>query len=314
LVRGTVRRLALAIISAPTNLGLRPPETGSVPGAAKGPEALREAGLHRQLEALGALDDGVILAGRYRDDLHPGSRRVRNQEAIVEHAQRLAARVGECLQAERPPLVLGGDCSVLMGVGVAVSARGRFGLVHIDGHTDFRHPGNSNTCGSLAGEDLAAVVGLHWPAVSDIAGQSPYFSAVDVMQVGCRPDDEYLSEVSTTIGLTVTATEVHDRGAAVVVGRALEHFSTSGVAGYWIHFDVDVLDPAIVSAVDSPASGGLSAEQAIALISALAPGAIGADITIFDPDLDPGGGQARLLADLIAEAFARLGVEDRTVR
>ncbi len=51
--------------------------------------------------------------------------------------------------------MLGGDCSLLIGAGRALSARGRYGLVHLDGHTDFRHPGNSAECRSLAGEDLA---------------------------------------------------------------------------------------------------------------------------------------------------------------
>ncbi|KQQ28403.1 hypothetical protein [Frondihabitans sp. Leaf304] len=32
----------IAILSAPSNLGLRPPEPGSAPGASKAPEALRD--------------------------------------------------------------------------------------------------------------------------------------------------------------------------------------------------------------------------------------------------------------------------------
>ena len=44
----------LALISAPSNLGLRPPQPGSVPGTAKAPEALREAGLHARRAAAGA--------------------------------------------------------------------------------------------------------------------------------------------------------------------------------------------------------------------------------------------------------------------
>jgi NADPH-dependent glutamate synthase beta subunit-like oxidoreductase len=44
----------IAVLSAPTNLGLRPPKSGSVPGCAKAPEALREAGLHARLLDAGA--------------------------------------------------------------------------------------------------------------------------------------------------------------------------------------------------------------------------------------------------------------------
>jgi len=83
----------IALVSAPTNLGLRPPQPGSVPGSAKAPEALREAGLHERLLASGALDAGLVIPGRYVDDdatRAPG--RVRNEAALVEHARRLADR------------------------------------------------------------------------------------------------------------------------------------------------------------------------------------------------------------------------------
>ena len=59
---GTFLRM-LALISAPSNLGLRPPQPGSVPGTAKAPEALREAGLHARLAAARAVDAGVVLPG-----------------------------------------------------------------------------------------------------------------------------------------------------------------------------------------------------------------------------------------------------------
>ena len=80
----------VAIVSAPTNLGLRPPERGGVPGTAKAPEALREAGLHRRLHAGGEVDAGVVLPGRYVDD--DGRRpagSVRNQAAMQPNSPRL---------------------------------------------------------------------------------------------------------------------------------------------------------------------------------------------------------------------------------
>lgn len=78
---------------APTNLGLRPPQSGSVPGCAKAPEGLHEAGLHARLLQAGAVDAGVIPAGRYVEDANPASGRVRNQDG-------LGAR--QCRHAPRP--------------------------------------------------------------------------------------------------------------------------------------------------------------------------------------------------------------------
>src|SRR3954452_1203933 len=105
----------ISIIAAPSNLGLRPPVPGAVPGCAKAPEALREAGLYQRLTAGGAQDGGVVLRGRYLDDVVAGVARLRNQEALVDHAYRLAARVGRVLDDGGTPLVLGGDCSILVG-------------------------------------------------------------------------------------------------------------------------------------------------------------------------------------------------------
>jgi hypothetical protein len=47
---------------------------------------------------------------------------------------------------------------------------GRYGLVYLDGHTDFRNPGNSDLCASLAGRISPPPWGRHWPAIADIDG------------------------------------------------------------------------------------------------------------------------------------------------
>jgi arginase len=298
--------MTLSILAAPTNLGLRPPQPTSVPGCAKAPEALREAALHRRLQDEGAEDAGAVIAGRYVDDWRAGSGNVRNQDALVDHAIRLGDRIGSIIGDGRAPLVLGGDCSVLIGAGVALSRRGRYGLVHIDGHTDFRHPGNSDGCASVAGEDLAAAVGLHYPAVSDIGGLAPYFAPEHVVHVGCRDDDDALDEVRGVLATVVPASQwlADPAGALDRIRRTL---GAEGLDGYWVHVDVDVLDPAFMPAVDSPDPGGLDARQLTTLLAELAGGAVGAEVCIFDPDLDPDGGYARLLADVIVDGLGGLG-------
>jgi arginase len=297
----------IAILSAPTNLGLRPPQPGSVPGCAKAPEALRAAGLHERLLGAGAVEAGLVLPGRYVADADAASGRVRNQDALVDHARRLAERLGRLLDAGRTPLVLGGDCSLLVGAGLALARRGRYGLVHLDGHTDFRHPGNSDACLSVAGEDLAAAVGLHWPALSDLDGRGPYFQPRDVVQVGCRGDDEHLDETRRALGGVVPAEHVRRDGVQVVARLAGSIAGAAHLQGYWLHVDVDVLDPEHLPAVDSPDPGGLDPDELRRLLAALAPAAIGVQITIFDPDLDPDGRYARLLTDTLASGLAELG-------
>jgi arginase len=294
----------ITLLSAPSNLGLRPPEPGSVPGAAKAPEALREAGLHRRFAELGATDSGVVLAGRYIDDdatRAPGH--VRNESAGIDHSRRLAARIGAAFDRGETPLVIGGDCAILLGAGLATVRRGGIGLVHVDGHTDFRHPGNSDECASLAGEALAAAIGRHWPAVADIDGLGPLFPAQRTAHIGHRDDDEDLPEVRSILGGVFSSADVLSRGAAHVGAAA----ATLAGSAYWLQVDVDVLDAAIMPAVDSPDPGGIGAADLTELLRELAPHAVGASITVFDPDLDPDGRYARLLVEILTEGLRDLG-------
>jgi arginase len=291
-----------ALVAAPTNLGLRPPAAGAVPGTAKAPEALREARLHERLREQGVVEYGVVLPGRYLDDAYPGVPRLRNQELIVAHALTLADRLHSIHAADRRPVVLGGDCSLLVGAGVALRRRGRFGLIHIDGHTDFRHPGNSDLCASLAGEDLAAAIGLHWPAVSDIDGLRPYFRPEDSVHVGCRADDEHLVEARETLGDVVLASQIRDDpdGAMKRVRRIVDR---ADLDGFWVHLDVDVLDPAVMPAVDSPSPGGIDFTQLGHLLTVL-PDSAGLQVCVFDPDLDADGSYAAALADTLVAALS----------
>ena len=305
--RGSCQTInVISLLSAPSNLGLRPPTRGSVPGAAKAPEALREAGLFRRFELVGAQDAGVVLPGRYLDDdATRWTGHVRNEVTMVEHARRLASRLGGILDAADAPLILGGDCSILLGVGLALAQRGRAGLVHLDGHTDFRHPGNSDQCASVAGEDLAAAVGMHWPVIANIDGHGPYFSPTRAVHIGHRNDDEYAREAREALGLVMSAQETLTQKPALVAAAA---HSIAG-DGYWLQVDVDVLDPSVMPAVDSPDPGGFNASELTALLDQLAPNAIGASVTVFDPDLDPDGRYAQLVTDVIVAGLARLGAD-----
>jgi arginase len=293
----------MGIVAAPSNLGLRPPETGAVPGCAIGPEAPREPGLYRGLAAVGAFDAGVVVPGRYRPDVSPGQ--VRNQAEILRHSRLLADRIRQVRMEGAVPLVLGGDCSLLVAAGLALHSMGRFGLVHLDGHTDFRHPGNSPDCASLAGEDLAVVVGRHWPAIANIDGATPYFRPQDVVHAGCRDDDDHVEEVRSVLASVAPARELTGdvRGAVAALLKPLSACS----GGYWLHLDVDILDPEVMPAVDSPAPAGLQPADLRVLLRILAPGAVGADVTVYDPDLDPDGRLAKMLVDLLVDGLCDLG-------
>ena len=80
----------------------------------------------------------------------------------------------------------------------------------------------------------------------------------------------------------------------------------SGVEGFWIHLDADVLDDRIMPAVDSRQPDGLSYAELVELLETLLSSdlAVGAQVTIFDPELDPTGEIAEGFASAIVRAFS----------
>jgi len=88
-------------------------------------------------------------------------------------------------------------------------------------------------------------------------------------------------------------------GTATAGEDVARRLMRSGVKGTWIHLDVDVLDDAVMPAVDSRQPDGLSHDELEALLRrVLDTGAVvGMNITIYDPDRDPDGSAGRALVD-----------------
>jgi arginase len=273
---------AWTVLDAPSNLGLRPPAPGVEPGVKGLADALRGCAI---VERLGARDAGRVTPPAYvLDDLQAC------RALIPGYTRELAERIGALLDAGERPLVLGGDCSILLGALLALRRRGRYGLLHVDGHLDFRHPGWSGGIGAVAGEDLAAVTGRLEPELSDIDGLSPYVADEDTVHLGERERDPGERAAIAATGITVA-----DLPALRVVGAVKPDVP------YWLHVDADVLD---LAAVDSPAPGGLSFAELAALLQEVAPSAVGVQVTVFDPTLDTDGSQARDLTDCLVSGLA----------
>jgi arginase len=296
----------ITLLDAPSNLGLRPPAPDAAPGVYKLAGALRDHGL---LERLSARDGGVVVPPRYHSGWEPGDG-VRNEPAIERYSRRLADRVAELIGRREFPAVLGGDCSILLGNMLAVRRSLRGGLVFIDGHSDFRHPDNSDFVGAAAGENLALATG-RGGALADLEGLGPLVGDQDVVVVGVRSGDEARDELRESGIALHTSEDVLDKGAPAVARAALDGLQLGELDGFWIHCDADVLDSSVMPAVDTPEPGGLDFGDLSALLGALLSDerAIGLEITIFDPDLDETGELAAKLTNCICDAFT--GTETR---
>ncbi|MFE4370287.1 arginase family protein [Streptomyces sp. NPDC056835] len=296
----------IVVIDAPSNLGLRPPAPGVVPGCYKLAGALRE---QRIVQRLGAFEGGVVVPPRYdRGDWKEGDG-VFNAAAIAAYTPRLADRIEHHVRAGDFPLVLGGDCSIQLGASLALRRMGRYGLAAIDGSADFRHTGNSDTIGAAGGEELAIGTGRGQRDLSDLEGLRPYLRDEDVRLFGIRDHDEDREELARLRIPTVTVGELREWGAAELAGAVLQTLETPVTDGFWVHLDADVLDPEVMPAVDSPDAGGLLPDELSVLLRTLVRSerCVGLNVTIYDPDLDPDGTAGALLADLVVGAFTDEG-------
>src|SRR3954471_17903936 len=302
----------IAVLDAPSNLGLRPPTATSVPGCAKAPGALRDHGL---LTKLGARDAGCLTPPRYDPgDWRPGDG-VCHAEQIAAYSRKLADRIGAILDAGEFPVILGGDCSILLGSGLAMhrlgeTVGGNIGLVFVDGHSDFRHPGNASYVGAAAGEDLALVTGRGQADLASIEGRRPYFRDVDVVVMGLRAQDEYRLDLQAAGIVTRPVPALRAEGAARSAQWAREQLLDC--AGYWVHLDLDVLDPAVLPAVDAPSPGGIAFPELEILLAGLVdtPHCLGVEITVYDPDYDLDGSYAKEIVSTLVAGLAPVRTAD----
>lgn len=289
------------VVDGPSNLGLRPPVAGTVPGCYKLAGALRDLGFVRRI---GAADAGCVTPPRYdRGDWKPGDG-VFNAEAMATYTLRLADRIGKLLDDENFVVLLGGECSNLLGPALALKRRGRYGVVYLDGHSDLRTVDNDAYVGAAGGEALALVTGRGQQDLTDIEHLSPYFKDEDAAMLGYREDEAYLETLQEAGILHRSALDVmkDPAGAAADVLRRQER---PELDGFWVHLDVDILDAEVMPAVDSPDPGGLQHEHLQELLRELlaSPKCVGLDVGIFDPDLDPDG---RYAAELTATLVGAL--------
>jgi arginase len=265
------------------------------------PDALLAAGLAEHLSATRAARVTPPPYDPGRDD----ETLLLNPRGIRDYSIALAGAVGSAVDTGAFPVVLGGDCSILLGCLLALKRRGRYGLLFLDGHADFYQPA-AEPRGEAASMDLALATGRGPAIVADLEGRAPLVREEDVVAFGRRDADETEAHGSQRIEDTeidvIDLGYVRRAGAAAVAAHAVRRLSRPPSGGFWIHLDADVLDDEIMPAVDYRLPGGLSwNELTVVLRMAMAGGrAAGIDITIFNPALDAGGNIARAFVRALA--------------
>jgi arginase len=285
------------IVEAPSVLGLRPT------GVEELSRALIGLGLAELLSAR-------VAARVEPPDYDPERDRetgMLNQRAIRDYSVELADAVGAILNDGDVPVVLGGDCSILLGNLLALRRRARYGLLFVDGHADFYQP-QANVNGEAASSELALATGRGPEVLAGPAGYRPLVRDEDVVAFGHRDAEEaahYGSQPLPESLRSIDLETVRRIGAEAAARQAIAHLERDELAGFWIHLDADVLDDAVMPAVDYRMPGGLSLNELGEVLrqAKASPRAAGLEVTIYNPRLDPDRRAGRGLVRTIANAL-----------
>jgi arginase len=308
----------VAVLGAPSSIGLRPnEETGAPQEVNRAPETLRDLGL---IERLDATDLRDVLPPPYEDFERPPNK-ARNEAGVATYSQSLSDPVAAAIDDDRLLVVVGGDCSIvlgcLLGAGRARRGtgpdRGRIGLVYVDGHADFASPEESMT-GSAASMGLALAVGRGDTRLASLAGPVPLVGGEDVALIGRRDQGQWYGHEALAISgvldlpwaaIAPDETAVRPTALAETASTVLDRVAASDVSGFWIHVDADVLNPEVMPAVGSPEPGGPDIDELAALLAPLVdhPKALGIALALYDPSLDPDRSSAVRLVELLEQSL-----------
>lgn len=290
--------------------------SGLIDGVARAPAALRRAGLIDAIRQVGiGVDDrGDVSFGATAPDRDPVSHII-SPAALASMIREVQSRVAASLARGAFPLVIGGDCPVLLGCMAAVAARHPSpGLVFVDGHEDAWPPDRSPS-GEAADMELGLALGLtDGDLPPDLRRAIPLLRFEDVVVMGPRDQVELREARVKTLERRLTyRTSAEVAADPAAAGReAVARMADSGA--WWFHVDLDVLATSSLPAVDYPQPGGLDWD-ALARLSAgmlAETGVAGWDVTIFNPDLDPDGSGAARIVGYIADALAAGGGRPHT--
>lgn len=215
----------------------------------------------------------------------------------------IARTVHAVVETGDRPLVLGGDCTLLLGVFAALHAG--TGLWFVDGHADY-FDGESSPTGEAADMDLAILTGHGPPGL--LEGDGTLLDPAAVVLLGHRPSasDPDVARENARLDPAIqalTAPEVRERGPAAIGAWASERLAACPA---WLHLDLDVLDESALPAVSYPQPLGLDWDELTALARPLArsPNLAGISLADFNPDRDPDGVHAARIVDFTAALLA----------
>jgi arginase len=287
----------IGLLGVPTN------SAGTISGVARAPTTLREVGLVEALrQDTDVHDYGDVMLPDPSPGRDPMSLLI-DHHGLIAMLARVRDAVTSILDNGHFPLVIGGDCPLLLGCLAAAKTNERIGLLFVDGHEDAYLPAQSST-GEAADSELAFALGMADASWSpELASVLPLVAPADVRILGARDAGLLYAEGVASLGDRVALVD-GDRLSAepgIATAEAVSFLPDA----WWFHLDLDVLSTEALPAIDYPQPGGLGwNDLSLVVTTAIGANPTGWDITIYNPDLDPERIHAQRIVRFIRAAIA----------
>ena len=296
----------VAIIGAPLDLGQ------DRRGVDMGPSAVRVASLNARVASLGyEVEDLGNIPVEQAEAWPAGDPHAKYLPQIAAACDVLAGRVGQALERDRMPLVLGGDHSVAVGTVSGVSRHFReqgqaVGLIWLDAHADMNTPDTSPS-GNIHGMPLACILGLGPPELAGLAGAPPMILPLHAVIVGLRDVDQLEKPHVRDSGVRAfTMRDIDERGLRAVMEDAIR-YASEGTGGFHVSLDMDFVDPKDAPGVGTPVRGGATYREAHLAMEMICDSRrmVSMEVVEVNPVIDEANRTADLAVELIMSALGK---------
>ena len=223
---------------------------------------------------------------------------VNNYPEVLLMKENLKLEMANVLDTYKNVIVLGGDHSISMGsISGLLEKKPNIGVIWIDAHTDINTETTSPS-GNAHGMPLASLMGI---CNSEINNNDKKLNPKNVFWIGARDIDDGEWENIKKLGIeknVFTCSMVHQFGMRKIIQNIHKLLIENTIEQLHVSFDIDVMDPSIVTATGTPVLDGLTEQECDILISELfdnkMPHVVSIDFVEYNPLMDNANHQTRL--------------------
>jgi arginase len=274
---------------------------------------LRAAGLARAFGSREVIDRGDLELPA-PDPSRGEATSLVNEPALIAMVERLGGTVARPVEQGRFPVVHGGDCTTLLGTIPALERGGAVGLLFVDGHEDTM-PLDVSEDGEAANTEIGLLLGLTGRLLKGPLAECRGVLDRNHLAVLGPRDEAWRQRFNVGSlrdhGVWFRDWQQTSARPEASARDAVEHLRAA-TERWWLHVDLDVLDPEEFAAQGVPGGPdephGLTWDALTRLLTAAVGqgGCIGWSVTIYDPEQDPSRAEAERIVRLVEDVASVL--------